>query len=88
MTLLKTVSEKLSAWRRYRETISELEQLSDHELHDIGVHRGEIEYIARSFRPPARSPRNLRSADAMMRAAPRGAPAPGALPKDTCSCLP
>ena len=48
MTLLKTVSEKLSAWHRYRETIRELAQLSDHELHDIGVHRGEIEYIARS----------------------------------------
>jgi uncharacterized protein YjiS (DUF1127 family) len=48
MSLLKTVSEKFSAWRRYRETIRELAQLSDHELHDIGVHRGEIEYIARS----------------------------------------
>ena len=48
VSLLKTVSEKLSAWRRYRETIRELTQLSDHELHDIGVHRGEIEYIARS----------------------------------------
>jgi uncharacterized protein YjiS (DUF1127 family) len=48
MSLLKTVSEKLSAWRRYRETIKELAQLSDHELHDIGVHRWEIEYIARS----------------------------------------
>ena len=44
MSLLKTLSEKLSAWRRYRETIRELAQLSDHELHDIGVHR----YIARS----------------------------------------
>ena len=48
MSLLKTVLEKLSAWRRYRETIRELAQLSDHELHDIGVHRGEIEYVARS----------------------------------------
>ena len=48
VSLLKTVSEKLSAWRRYRETIKELAQLSDHELHDIGVHRWEIEYIARS----------------------------------------
>ena len=47
MSLLETVSEKLSAWRRYRETIRELAQLSDHELHDIGVHRWEIEYIAR-----------------------------------------
>ena len=51
MRLLKTVSEKLSAWRRYRETIRELAQLTDHELHDIGVSRGEIEFIAR--RAPA-----------------------------------
>ena len=47
MTLLRTVSEKLSAWRRYREAIRELAQLSDYELHDIGIVRGEIENIAR-----------------------------------------
>jgi uncharacterized protein YjiS (DUF1127 family) len=51
MTLLKTVSEKLSAWRRYREAIRELAALSDHELHDIGVVRSDIEFIAR--RSPA-----------------------------------
>jgi uncharacterized protein YjiS (DUF1127 family) len=50
MSLLNTVSEKLSAWRRYRETIRELTQLSDHELHDIGVHPGEIEYSAQPVR--------------------------------------
>ena len=47
MRLLKTVSEKLSAWRRYRETIRELAQLSDHELHDIGILRAEIDFVAR-----------------------------------------
>ena len=50
MGTLKSVSEKLAAWRRYRETIRELAQLSDHELHDIGVSRGEIEFIARRAR--------------------------------------
>jgi uncharacterized protein YjiS (DUF1127 family) len=47
MTPFKTVSEKLSAWRRYREAVRELAQLSDYELHDIGVLRADIEFIAR-----------------------------------------
>jgi len=51
MTLLKTVSEKVSAWRRYREAIRELAQLSDYELHDIGIVRSDIENVAR--RSPA-----------------------------------
>jgi uncharacterized protein YjiS (DUF1127 family) len=36
---LKTISAKLSAWRRYRETVRELSQFSDHELSDIGIRR-------------------------------------------------
>jgi uncharacterized protein YjiS (DUF1127 family) len=51
MTAFKTISEKLKAWRRYREVTRQLSQLSDHELSDIGVGRGEIEAIAR--RPAA-----------------------------------
>jgi uncharacterized protein YjiS (DUF1127 family) len=47
MMLLKTIAEKLHAWMRYREAVRELSQLSDEELHDIGVSRGEIEYVAR-----------------------------------------
>jgi uncharacterized protein YjiS (DUF1127 family) len=47
MTPLKTISEKLSAWRRYREAVRELSQLSDRELDDIGIRRGDIEYIVR-----------------------------------------
>ncbi len=47
MTSLKTISEKLTAWRRYREAVRELSQLSDRELDDIGIRRGDIEYIVR-----------------------------------------
>jgi uncharacterized protein YjiS (DUF1127 family) len=47
MTPLKTISEKLKAWRRYRDAMRQLSQLSDHELSDIGIGRGEIEAIAR-----------------------------------------
>ena len=47
MTTLKTISEKLQAWRRYRDAVRELSQLSDRELADIGVRRGDIADIAR-----------------------------------------
>lgn len=47
MTPLKTISEKLTAWRRYREAVRELSQLSDRELNDIGIRRGDIEHIVR-----------------------------------------
>jgi uncharacterized protein YjiS (DUF1127 family) len=44
---LKTISEKLAAWRRYREAVRELSQLSDRELDDIGIRRGHIESVVR-----------------------------------------
>ena len=47
MISLKTISEKLNARRRYRDAVSELSKLSDHELSDIGISRGDIEYVAR-----------------------------------------
>jgi uncharacterized protein YjiS (DUF1127 family) len=47
MTPLKTISEKLTAWRRYREAVRELSMLSDRELDDIGIRRGDIEFIVR-----------------------------------------
>lgn len=34
-------------WRRYRETVNELGRLSNRELNDIGISRGEIPYLAR-----------------------------------------
>jgi uncharacterized protein YjiS (DUF1127 family) len=46
-SLFKAFAEKLEDWKRYREAVKELSQLSDRELHDIGVNRGNIEYIAR-----------------------------------------
>ena len=47
MTTLKSISEKLAAWRRYRDAVRELTQLTDRELSDIGIRRGEIEAIVR-----------------------------------------
>jgi uncharacterized protein YjiS (DUF1127 family) len=47
MIFLKRISDKLDAWRRYRQAMRELSQLSDHDLSDIGIGRGDIEYVAR-----------------------------------------
>src|ERR1700679_313233 len=48
MTSIKTISQKLAAWRRYRDAVRELSQLSDRELEDIGIRRGDIPFIAAS----------------------------------------
>ena len=47
MASIRIISQKLSAWRRYREAVRELSQMSDHELADIGISRCDIESIAR-----------------------------------------
>ena len=47
MSPLKTISEKLASWRRYREAVRELSQLSNRELDDIGIRRGDIEFVVR-----------------------------------------
>ena len=41
------VALQQAARRRYREAVTELSKLSDHELSDIGISRGDIEYVAR-----------------------------------------
>jgi uncharacterized protein YjiS (DUF1127 family) len=35
-------------WRRYRDTVSELNRLSNRELSDLGIARGDIRYIAKT----------------------------------------
>jgi uncharacterized protein YjiS (DUF1127 family) len=47
MTSLKTIAEKFSAWRRYREALRELSDLTNRELNDIGISRDEIRAVAR-----------------------------------------
>ena len=51
MITLRIISEKLKAWRRYREAVHELSQFSDHELCDIGIRRCDIEDIVRRTGP-------------------------------------
>ena len=46
MASIRTIAEKLAAWRRYREAVRELSQLTDRELDDIGIRRGDIPFVA------------------------------------------
>jgi uncharacterized protein YjiS (DUF1127 family) len=34
-------------WRQYRNTVSELNRLSNRELADLGINRGDIQFVAR-----------------------------------------
>ena len=44
---LKKVSVQLKAYKAEKDTIKELSQLTDYELNDIGISRGEIRNLAR-----------------------------------------
>jgi uncharacterized protein YjiS (DUF1127 family) len=54
MASFKIIYQKLADWRRYRETVRELSQLSDRKLDDIGVDRNDIEHIVRNSLAQAR----------------------------------
>jgi uncharacterized protein YjiS (DUF1127 family) len=42
-----SIYNRYRRWRRYRETVRELQNLSSHELKDLGIHRGDIGRLAR-----------------------------------------
>ena len=54
MATSKTIAQKLAAWHRYREAVRVLSQLSDRELSDIGIRRGDIEVVVRQSATPRR----------------------------------
>jgi uncharacterized protein YjiS (DUF1127 family) len=46
-TNTNTLYNRYRRWRRYRETVRELQGLSSRELTDLGIHRSEIGRLAR-----------------------------------------
>ena len=48
--LIKKVQRAISARKRYLDTKYELSRLSDRSLHDLGINRGDIEFIARGVK--------------------------------------
>ena len=47
---LSTLLAGVSRWLRYRDTVRQLSGLTDRELSDLGIHRGDIHTIAWSGR--------------------------------------
>lgn len=44
------VRQSYREWRKYRETVSELSSMSDRQLSDIGITRGDIPFVSRAKR--------------------------------------
>ncbi len=38
---------KYRNWKNYQETVTELSRLSSRELHDLGINRSDIKFVAR-----------------------------------------
>jgi uncharacterized protein YjiS (DUF1127 family) len=48
MKTLKKIKNRFIAYRRYRKTVHELNCLSERELQDMGLVRGDINLVARA----------------------------------------
>lgn len=42
-----SILKRIRSYRKYKNTFNELNRLSDRELHDIGIQRCDIPYIAK-----------------------------------------
>lgn len=47
---MPTMRQSFKNWRKYRSTFNELNRMSDRELSDIGVSRGDIPFVAKQSR--------------------------------------
>lgn len=41
------ITRSFSTWRKFRQTINELDRMSNRELHDLGIDRSDIRRVAR-----------------------------------------
>lgn len=44
---IQTIATKIQKWRDYRSSVRELSRLTDRELSDLGIGRGDIEFVAK-----------------------------------------
>ncbi len=45
---IMNIAKKLTSWRKYRETVTELGRMTDRELSDLGIGRADIRRVART----------------------------------------
>jgi uncharacterized protein YjiS (DUF1127 family) len=46
--MFEVLKSRISAWKRYNRTVSELNALSNRDLADLGIARSDIQRVARS----------------------------------------
>ena len=46
--IILNVARTLNNWRKYRQAVSELGRMSNRELYDLGIDRGDIRTVARA----------------------------------------
>ena len=44
--MIKSIKSRFAAWHQHRETVRELSMLSNRELADLGIGRGDIPFVA------------------------------------------
>jgi uncharacterized protein YjiS (DUF1127 family) len=42
------ITRSFAAWRKYRQTVVELDRMSNRELNDLGIARSDIQRVARA----------------------------------------
>ena len=42
------IARSLNNWRKYRQTVNELDRMTTRELRDLGIERSEIKTVARA----------------------------------------
>ncbi len=47
--IISIILSKITAWMKYRDSVRQLSSLTDRELQDIGLERGNIENAARGL---------------------------------------
>ena len=45
---IRDFAQKVQDWRKQRASIRELSRLTDRELADLGIRRGDIEFVAKT----------------------------------------
>jgi uncharacterized protein YjiS (DUF1127 family) len=45
--MFEVLKSRISGWKRYNRTLSELRSLSNRELADVGINRADIKRVAR-----------------------------------------
>jgi uncharacterized protein YjiS (DUF1127 family) len=46
--LKMNIASKFNNWRKFRQTVNELDRMTDRELHDLGIGRHDIRRVART----------------------------------------